>query len=425
MTSTSGALEAFKADSLTLRASPRAAALSGHWHFVSHVLSRLGELPLDKRDAFLQRAVAALDAVDPGLSGEQDAEGSDASDLALGSRRLREALDAMRRRKHGAPSQLADAVQPMVARQEELAAFQIALATLLALRSALHPLDPPLEGRLLAQQGRVLRQGGELSAAAQVYSHAARLGRTSGDADVEIRATIGAGVVANMRGNYPQARACFRRAIRVATGEGHAAHVAAAHQGLLAAAVAACDSGTALRHGWSAFHQAEGKPDQQAEALTSLAQVAASAGEYGAALNGFLMAEQLTDLVRIQLPALGGAAVAAAHRLDAALVAALESRAFSVIARSHQPFEDAKVLVELAEARLLLGETEGAEALLARATALAHEKGFYEILHHTARLTAGALSQPSARQSLSARSQRIIRSLEGLASRSHAKAVAD
>jgi hypothetical protein len=101
-------------------------------------------------------------------------------------------------------------VQAVVAQEEQAGAFVLAFSTLAALRRALSPvLDRRTEGLVLAQQGRVARQLGALSAAAELYAGSVRAARAARAPDVTARALIGSGVLASMRGNYPEARAHF------------------------------------------------------------------------------------------------------------------------------------------------------------------------------------------------------------------------
>jgi hypothetical protein len=182
-----------------------------------------------------------------------------------------------------------------------------------------------------------------------------------------------------MRGNYPGARLLFGDAIAAAARAGADDHVRAGHQGLLMAALAARDVDTALAHGWSAF---EGIPpnasDARAEMLATLGDVGRQAGEYRASLGAALAALELTDTPRIRLPALGTAAAAAAHLREVGVFRFVLRDAARTIDRSGQPFENARTLVELAEAAVVLGASD-ADQLASRALALASVGDFHEV----------------------------------------------
>ena len=73
--------------------------------------------------------------------------------------------------------------------------------------------------------------------AADLYEMAGRIGGAFHIADLQVRADLGRGVVARMRGNYPEARARFRRALRRAERAGLRALTGIAHHGLMVAVV--------------------------------------------------------------------------------------------------------------------------------------------------------------------------------------------
>ena len=61
-----------------------------------------------------------------------------------------------------------------------------------------------LQGRLLAQQARILRKIGELDLALELYEEVGEMGATHGDAELIALGHLGTGVVARVRGNNPR-----------------------------------------------------------------------------------------------------------------------------------------------------------------------------------------------------------------------------
>lgn len=287
------------------------------------------------------------------------------------------------------------AVQQVVAEQEQAGAFLLAFSTLAALRVAIAPvLDARGQGLLLAQQGRVARQLGALTTAAELYDSAVRMARAARAPDVAARALIGSGVLASMRGNYPQARDFFRRGLRAADRANDAELQRAGHHGLLVAAFAADDVDTALAHGWAAVRGlSEDASEARAEMLANLGEVGRQAGEHRAALGACLSALELTDLSRIRLPALGTAVLAAARLGEHKLLAFLARDVERTVARSGQPYENARALINVAEAYVGSGAPVAARYASSAAN-LAESGNFHEISaraeHVLARMEAAA-----------------------------------
>jgi tetratricopeptide (TPR) repeat protein len=234
-----------------------------------------------------------------------------------------------------------------------------------------------------------------------------------------------------MRGNYPEARRLFRRALTVATRAGHDEHRRAAHHGLLVAALAARDVETALAHGWAAFTEAPlTAADTRAEMLVNLGDVSRHSGEYRAALGACLTALELASNPRIRLPALSCAAVAAAQLEEGRLVAFFTREVERTSARSGQPFEVARALAAIAEAATLAGAPD-ATALAERAASLARAGGYHEVLARVEALgirrgSDGRSGSTSNASTLvwSRRSRTVIAALEQLPALARAKATA-
>jgi tetratricopeptide (TPR) repeat protein len=384
------------------------------WLALAQVLWRAAQLRADARDTFLHDGATALEAY--------DADGL-----------VRRAAGAIRRLSHGGPQgsrieaadEVAAAAQDVVADEEKAGAFTLALATLAALRGAVRSMSARADGLVLAQQGRVARQLGDLPSAEAFYASAAAAGRRAGAPDVRLRALLGRGVAANMRGNYPEARTIFRRALALARRTGAAEYVRAAHSGLLHAALSASDVPTALVHGWAAAQGAADVPAERAMILNNLGEVCRLAGHDRAALRGHLAALALTDLPRIRLAALGGAALAAARLGATGLLAHLARDAERAIEVSGQPYENALTLVELAEAFGVVGDRVASERLRTCAATLAAVGGFHEVTHRVAGLSArereaerGTTLAHGTRadqgRSNSPRSRAVVRAIEAL-----------
>ncbi len=420
--------EAYAADVTRLDGRAPLGAADDAWLTLAHTLARAAALPRAERAAACAAGARTIALVLPERGDDRlravVAAAADAlGDIAaqLGAYEPRDTLGEV---AHTESVRTAvAALQAVVAQQEQTGAFLLAFSTLAAMRRALAPvIDARSRGLLLAQQGRVARQLGALATAARLYRAAARAGRVAAAPDVVARALLGGGVLANMRGNYPRARTLFRRALRAATQAGCAVLRRSGHHGLLLAAFAANDADTALSHGWAAIRTLpEDAAEERAEMLLNLGEVGRQAGEYRAALGACLSAIELTDLPRLRLPALGTAARAAAalgeHRLLEFMARDVERN----VARSGQQFENARTLVELAEA--FDGyRNETALRYASRAQSLALVGTFYEVATRAGRIIDGrvdpgtdsSLAHTSDVTTRSPRAQAVLRTLEAM-----------
>ena len=418
--------EAYAADVDRLNGRAPFGAVDDAWLLLAHTLARAATLPRAQRAALCIAGARTLEAV---LPARAPAGGDERPLGALGA--AVEALGALAtqlQRRAPAPDDgrlhaAVGALQTVIAHQEQAGAFLLAFSTLAAVRGVLRPvLDARCRGLLLAQQGRVARQLGAFATAAQFYRAASRAARAAGAPDVAANACLGAGVLASMRGNYPEARTYYRRALRYATRAGSAFHRRASHQGLLYAAFAANDVDTALAHGWAAVR---GLPadaaDERAEALLNLGEVGRQAREYRAALAACLSAIELTDLPRLRLPALGTAARAASALGEHQLLDRLAREVDDLVIRSGQPWENARALVEIAEAFDGVRD-DLALRYAARAQSLGTAGAFHEVTARAEQVISArgaadredAGAQPPVRASRSPRARAALRSLEAL-----------
>lgn len=379
--------EAYAADVARLNGREPVGLVDDAWLALAHALARAGSLPVAHRPRVLAAGAEVVEALLPpdAPPAVRDALYAAADGLrTLCTQLTREGLTLHRPLDRVGAAMITwvtAAVQQVVAQQEQAGVFLLAFSTLAAVRAAFDDsLDARAEGLLLAQQGRVARQLGALTTAAELYGAAARAARTGRAADVAARALLGGGALATVRGNYPEARALYRRALVAAERAEDGELRRAAHHGLLLAAFAARDVDTALAHGWAAVRGLSADAaDERAEMLVNLGEVGRQAGEFRAALGACLSALELTDLPRLRLPALGTAALAAARLDERALLGFLARDVERTVARSGQPFENARALVELAEAQILVADLSAAEASASCAGALAGQGGFHEV----------------------------------------------
>ena len=139
----------------------------------------------------------------------------------------------------------------------------------------------------MADQAWVSRTLGDLDSADELYKAVELAGDRFGETELKVRALLGMGVTARVRGNYPKARDAFREGLARAQNVGLSELESVAHQGLRIAAITAGDSDTALVHGWAAYGLAQGNTDREAELLINVSHVSMVAGYPGQRCEDF------------------------------------------------------------------------------------------------------------------------------------------
>ncbi len=306
-------------------------------------------------------------------------------------------------------------LQGIVVAMENDHAFHLAFATLSAARRALPDLPALPTGRLMAQQGRVARQLGDLETAADLYAMVRELGTLHEERELLVRGHVGAGLIAETRGNFPEARRQYHLTLEHAEAAPRVA--AAAHHGLMIVASRAGDIGTAFRHAWAGFELVAGDPVRRIDLLINLAELARAAGEARVALRAFGTALEHTDLSRLRLPAIGGAAKSAAALGDRSAVMSLGARAEREAAASGIPYENAKLWLELAEAFLELDDVRRAADYARRAGEIAESHAFHELDIRAAELAQGIVGRGDrgSFEESDATARDILRRLDALA----------
>jgi tetratricopeptide (TPR) repeat protein len=260
--------------------------------------------------------------------------------------------------------------------------------------------DVERRGRLLAYQGRALRQMGELDCAAARYQSVTELGAEYGEPSLLARAQVGFGVIAFERGNIPAARAHYQTALSI---DGVANDTRqAAHHGLMTCAASANDLGLAAQHAWHAYVEASGF--DQIAALGDLSEILLRAGHSKTALSGFAAAATKALPPRLELPFLGGLAVAAARALPdesaEKIVRKTHERVEILVASTQLPHQHAVALIDLGDAFDELGDSEEADRQRKRAKAIASANRYYELVFK-AESSANAVTHAAAGRPIS------------------------
>jgi tetratricopeptide (TPR) repeat protein len=261
---------------------------------------------------------------------------------------------------------------------EKFGALHLAVSWL-ALLEGLVPQQPSVDsGRMLSHRARLLRKFGHLDDALALYEQVDALGQVLGEPELTARAWLGFAILAHTRGNYPEARRWYHASALLADDNHCAEQSLNAHLGLHSMATLARDYDHAMMEGWRAFLLAAGDGMLEAEALANLGQTMHETGAHQAALRAFAAAVGRASHPDMLLPSLGGAAMAAAAIGQPSIVDAASVR-INRISSSVWPYPMALALLDLGDARDMLGDSERAARDRARAKSIADANGFHAL----------------------------------------------
>lgn len=326
------------------------------WLMVAQAAERLAGLPEQQREEHALRLGSTVLKARDGRPTQTEGDGRSPSD-ELGKLAERIRLDAEDMERAGC---------------FELARTTVSFVCQMLARA-------PLTNRLLATAhlGRVNRQIGDLSAAVDCYSTVTEQGQAVNDGPVAAHGFIGLGNVAHARGNRPQQRVFFERALELSVKGGmQELH---ARQGLMIVANAQNQLVDALLHGWRAHDLAPPGSEQQMGILGNLAFTACAGGFYLAGLNGSMHVLHLSKVPFTRLAAIGTGIRSAAFIPRPSEALKLQAMAYEEMSPSAPPFESARLALRCAEAWCALGEYEKVEALVNRMSDIADRFGFHEL----------------------------------------------
>jgi tetratricopeptide (TPR) repeat protein len=360
----------------------------GAWIAIATMLSHAGMAPDAERDGILRRAVKLT----------RDA--------------TRDGAQSAHRRREGADAEpAARLIHRLVQRMEDAGALNLGLTTLQSFVEADPALEPVERGRIMAQAARIAWKTGDLDAAMSRYRAVARMGHRLNEVELRVRAWIGYGVLARLRGNYPNVRKWASKAARAAEQDGLDELATIAHHSLMVASGVRGEIERALLHGWRAYELSAGDSAAEAEMLVCLGQTLLNAGEADTARSGFAGALTRNPPARIALPAFGGYAMASAVVGD---TDGVQWAAEQVLDRARQaglPYETAAALTECVDASMATGDARRAATLRAAALSTATAHGYHEIAYHLENTEQQRTPAPREAVVLSTRAAHIARAV--------------
>lgn len=376
------------------------------WLLLTHCLGRLAKTGDSGRDRLAVKSANALRDLSESIGESESFVPAHVSDLSM----MIAGLAAIETRA-GADS-VSRAARGFAARMAESSALSMAFSVLGFARSVAADATDRERGLLAADQARIARQLGELDSADELYRVASAIGERSSDAELLSRSSLGRGVIARVRGNYPRSRAFFQHGLNLAVSAKSRELEFYAHQGLTIVTCVTGDTDGSLRHGWDAFRLAVGDATREAESLVNLAQLCLEYGYPRAALRSFIAALTRTDLLRIRLSALGGAALAAGRLEERGLLTRVARAIAETTEGSALPYENAQALFHLSAAHLALEDEVSAERLRKKVQKIASARGYHELLHQVERDELARTARMTDRRELASTSRTVVATLE-------------
>lgn len=234
-------------------------------------------------------------------------------------------------------------------------------------------------GRILVRMARINNKLGFLDAANDQLVDARRLGKILESPELEIRALIGLGSVAQSRGNYPVMLRCATRAADLADRHGLRYLGRFAHSGLMIAAAQRADFASALRQAAIVYAEAAGHPTEEAELLQNVGQMLLGAGyvDEAAAMFTAVLGRRLPE--HFVLAALGGLALASAKRGDTRVVLWASDEVERLEHVGAQRYQVGVALLECAIAMVAVGLGQRGEQTRTTALRLGEQHGYHEV----------------------------------------------
>lgn len=324
-------------------------------------LERAARLPHRARPAHFRRQQAAWDAAAEALA--------DAHYARVGERLARWRAPDPRLR-------LVKEVLWALEQPEAAGYTRLALAGMNALGELVTTADVR-SGYVLAQSARAVRTLGNSLEALNRYIFSEKLGRRFRDKWLCARSAVGLATTHQYLGNYPSARAVFRRVLEQETPD--AQFIAAAHHGLLISAMAAQDWDAALGEVWHLLQAGQSGAIPRAEVLNLMAELCYRVGRYEVAARGAEAALQVSFRPDQTITALAVLVDVAAASHDRTLGLRYGPLLRDHIGGAAGPFEDARALLSLAGLEHVLGSSKVANRDLDRARIVAAELHYHEL----------------------------------------------
>ena len=249
-------------------------------------------------------------------------------------------------------------------------------------------------GRIVAERARNARKRGYLDLSYAQLQHLRSYARHLRSAELEVRAQLGLGALAQSSGNLPAMRRHALKAVRLGEQHGYKRLQSIALNGLATQTALAGEFVRAAGYAWRGFVACAGDVRAEHEFLLALGQILLDAGHAPSARDTFVLLLNREPRLRLALPAFGGFVLALAEVGDVGEVHRTVRRVTTLAkTRGHQR-EVASALVDCGRALNAIGERDRAATILRRASRLASHSGFHDLVHLAEQQLTPAASRP-------------------------------
>lgn len=279
------------------------------------------------------------------------------------------------------PESLYGRIRSIAERAEDVGGLALSDAILTAFLEAVPDCDPIEVGRIEATRARLAWKRGELEVSHVRYARVAKAGRDNNSSELKVRALTGEAILARLEGNYPRSSTMARAAFVLAERAKMVRLAANASHTLMVTAAIRKDFNMAIKLGWAAFERAKGDAVLESEVLGNIAQIFLDLGHPRTAASAFYAVLRRNPPTRVQIPALGGLAVASARlgRKDA-----VETAAREIAHRAQKagtPYGIAVAHLELSEAYSICADPRQAAVHRMAALRIAEQHKYHELVY--------------------------------------------
>jgi hypothetical protein len=273
-----------------------------------------------------------------------------------------------------------ESIQLLTQELEEAGAHSLAALMLESLAAANKSMSVVELGRITAQRARIMWRKGGVEGARALYRRIRRMGRESGEVELEIRARLGFTTLAHVARDFAGMRRWGAACARLADRHAYATLARGGYHALLVAAATAEEYNEALLHAGRIIELSGTNSVALTEVLLNVGQLLYSAGHPEPGRAAFSAILSKTQPARIGLHALGGFALASSALGDRAAVAWVFAELQRQGPGANAPLPASSAFSECAIALLTVGDVESAKIAKQTALEIATRHGFHALI---------------------------------------------
>jgi hypothetical protein len=277
-----------------------------------------------------------------------------------------------------------ESIQLLTQEVEDAGAGTLATLMLESLAAAHRSIAVVELGRISAQRARIMWRKGAIGGARTLYRQIQRMGRDSGEIELDIRAKAGFATLAHVERNFVEVRRWATASARLADLHGYAALARVSYNALMVAAATSENYNEALLYSGRLLELAGTNSMALTEVFHNVGQLLYSAGHPEPGRAAFAAILSKTQPARIGLHALGGFSLASSALGDSRAVMWAFGELQKQVPGANTPLPAASAYCECATALLTIGEFEAAKIAKQTALEIATHHGFSALVEKAA-----------------------------------------